>query len=49
VLFRVALAKGRSMGIQIVGKPRREIDYLKIANSYDEATRWPSKHPSPLA
>jgi amidase len=42
-------AQGRSMGIQIVGKPRREIDCLKIANSYDTATRWPSKHPSPLA
>jgi amidase len=42
-------AQGRSMGIQIVGKPRREIDCLKIANSYDTATRWPSKRPSPLA
>jgi amidase len=42
-------AQGRSMGIQIVGKPRREIECLKIANAYDEATRWPSKRPSPLA
>jgi amidase len=42
-------AKGRSIGIQIVGKPRREIDCLKIANAYDEATRWPAKRPSPLA
>jgi amidase len=41
--------QGRSMGIQIVGKPRREIDCLKIANAYDSATRWPSKHPSSLA
>ena len=42
-------AKGRSIGIQIVGKPRREIDCLKIANAYDEATHWPGKRPSPLA
>lgn len=42
-------AQGRSMGIQIVGKPRREIDCLKIANAYDTATRWPNKRPSPLA
>jgi amidase len=42
-------AQGRSMGIQIVGKPRREIDCLKIANAYDQATHWPSKRPSPLA
>jgi amidase len=41
--------QGRSMGIQIVGKPRREIDCLKIANAYDEVTHWPSKRPSPLA
>ena len=41
--------KGRSMGVQIVGKPRREIDCLKIANAYDQATRWPLKRPSPLA
>jgi len=40
--------KGRSMGIQIVGKPRREIDCLKLANAYDAATRWPGKRPSPL-
>jgi amidase len=40
---------GRSMGIQIIGKPRREIDCLKIANAYDQATRWPGKRPSPLA
>lgn len=42
-------AQGRSMGIQIIGKPRREMDCLKIANAYDEATHWPSKRPSPLA
>jgi amidase len=41
--------QGRAMGIQIVGKPRREIDCLKIANAYDNATRWPAKRPSPLA
>ena len=35
-------AQGRSMGIQIVGKPRREIDCLKIANAYDSATHWPA-------
>lgn len=42
-------AQGRSMGIQIVAKPRREIDCLKIANAYDSATHWPGKRPSPLA
>jgi amidase len=42
-------AQGRAMGMQIVGKPRREIDCLKIANAYDNATRWPAKRPSPLA
>lgn len=41
-------AQGRSMGIQIVGKPRRELDCLKIANAYDSATHWPAKRPSPL-
>jgi len=41
--------QGRSMGIQIIGKPRREIDCLKIANAYDQATHWPSKRPSSLA
>lgn len=41
-------AKGRSMGIQLIAKPRREIDCLKLANAYDEATRWPAKRPSPL-
>ena len=42
-------AQGRSMGIQIVGKPRHDLDCLKIANAYDHATRWPLKRPSPLA
>ena len=41
-------AQGRAMGIQIIGKPRREIDCLKIANAYDSATRWPAKRPPPL-
>ena len=41
--------QGRSMGLQIVGKPRREIDCLKIAYAYDQATHWPTKRPSPLA
>ncbi len=40
--------KGRSMGIQIIAKPRREIDCLRLANAYDQATRWPGKRPSPL-
>lgn len=36
------------MGIQLIAKPRREIDCLKLANAYDEATRWPAQRPSPL-
>lgn len=41
-------ANGRSMGMQIIAKPRREIDCLKLAYAYDEATRWPAKRPPPL-
>ena len=38
-------ARGRAMGVQIVGRVQDETSLLALARAYDEATRWPYKRP----
>ncbi len=39
--------RGRAMGIQLIGRPRRDLELLRLAHAYDVATRWPSRRPPP--
>jgi amidase len=41
-------AKGKSMGIQLIGKPRCDFDLLQIAYAYELATDWVGKFPPKL-
>ncbi|MCO5119377.1 MAG: amidase [Burkholderiaceae bacterium] len=34
-------ARGRAMGLQLIGAPRRDLDVLRAARVYEEATGWP--------
>ena len=36
---------GQAMGLQIVAPIHRDLDCLKLAFAYDEATRWPGRAP----
>ena len=38
-------ARGRAMGVQLVGRVQDEIGVLALARAYDEATRWPYRRP----
>ena len=38
-------AKGRAMGVQLVGRVQDEAGVLALARAYDEATRWPYRRP----
>ena len=42
-------ANGLPMGLQIMGPNHGELALLQLANAYDEATRWVTKRPPPLA
>lgn len=33
-------SKGLAMGLQIIGKKNRDLDVLKVAYAYEQATRW---------
>ena len=37
--------KGLPLGLQVVGKPRREDLVLRLAHAYEEASHWNDKHP----
>jgi amidase len=36
-------AEGRAMGVQLVGRPRGDLEVLKLGYAYDQATRWPRR------
>jgi amidase len=38
-------ARGRAMGVQLVGRARDELGVLALGRAYDEATRWPYRRP----
>ena len=33
-------AAGRSMGIQLIGKPRGDLDLLRLARAYEQQNDW---------
>jgi amidase len=39
---------GLPMGMQIIGRNHADLTVLQLAYSYEQATRWVSKHPPPL-
>jgi amidase len=41
-------ATGLPMGLQIIAPVHHEMDCLKLAFAYDQATGWPARHPPPL-
>jgi amidase len=41
-------AQGLPMGLQIIAPVRRELDCLRLAYAYEQATQWTSKRPPPL-
>jgi amidase len=41
-------ANGLPMGLQIIAPVHHEMDCLKLAFAYDQATGWPARHPPPL-
>ena len=38
-------ARGRAMGVQLIGRVQDEMGVLALARAYDEATRWPYRRP----
>jgi amidase len=40
---------GLPMGLQLIGRPRGDLPLLQLAHAYDQATRWPTRRPPPLA
>ena len=38
-------ARGRAMGVQLVGRVQDELGVLAAGRAYDEATRWPYRRP----
>lgn len=36
---------GLPMGLQLIGRPKGDLDLLRIAHAYDLATKWPKLHP----
>jgi amidase len=36
------------MGMQIIGRNFADLAVLQLAFSYEQATQWVDKHPSPL-
>jgi amidase len=38
-------ARGRAMGVQLVGRVQDELSVLALGRAYDEATRWPYRRP----
>ena len=41
-------AEGLPIGIQIIGRDRRELDCLSLAHAYEAATNWTKARPPPL-
>lgn len=39
---------GLPMGLQLIGRPKNDLELLRIAHAYDVATRWPQKRPPHL-
>ena len=42
-------ARGLPMGMQLIGRPRADLDVLQLAHAYDRATGWAAKSPPPAA
>jgi amidase len=42
------LSRWPPMGMQIIGRNHADLAVLQLAYSYEEATRWVSKHQPPL-
>ena len=40
--------RGLSMGLQIIAPVHHEIDCLKLAHAYEQASDWTGKHLPPL-
>ena len=40
-------AAGLPMGMQLIGRHRADLDVLRLANAYDQATAWPRRRPPP--
>jgi len=36
---------GLAMGLQLIGRPKKDWALLQLAHAYDQATRWPSQRP----
>jgi amidase len=41
-------SRGLSMGLQIIAPVHREMDCLRLAHAYEQATDWTGKHLPPL-
>ena len=41
-------ARGLPMGLQIIAPVHHEMDCLKLAFAYEQATEWTARHPPPL-
>ena len=42
-------ARGRPMGLQLIGAPRDDLGVLRLAHAYDQATQWVRKRPPGLS
>jgi amidase len=40
-------ARGLPVGVQLVGRPRADIEVLQLAKAYEERTNWVRDHPPP--
>jgi len=41
-------SRGLPMGLQLIGRPGADLAVLQLAQAYDEATGWVSRHPPAL-
>lgn len=41
-------ADGLPMGMQLIGRPRADLQVLRLAHAYEQATQWVQRRPPPL-
>jgi amidase len=39
--------RGLPMGLQLIGRPQGDLEVLRLAHAYDQATRWVARRPPP--
>jgi amidase len=42
-------SRGLPAGVQLVGRPRADIEVLHLAKAYEQRTNWVRDHPPPLS